>query len=269
MRAQDLRPPANIVAGDTFSIAATGHPDATFYLFGPGASIKQAIPRGNEIEVKAGDVRVAGRYVAVLCGDTCRSTAFYVAPAAPASLSFLVHPSRTPVGQKDAISGVAFPFDKFHNLVLAPVTISFRVTAGDTPLMASAVPTRQGVSWFRASAGNRAGTGVVVASVNDVSARRVVRLVAADPCNLRIKAQTVKTGVLVETEPVRDCGGNPVPDGTIVTFTEASPNGKSTVDAPIKQGVARARMTGSVPAVISVASGVVLGNEIRIGGGQP
>ena len=64
------------------------------------------------------------------------------------------------------------------------------------------------------------------------------------------------------------CGivpGNPVPDGTVVTFTETGASGKSTVDMPIKQGVARAQFLASGPAVISVASGVVMGNQLRVG----
>jgi len=82
---------------------------------------------------------------------------------------------------------------------------------------------------------------------------------------LRIRAQRTAKGILVETEPVRDCSGNPVPDGTIVTFTETGPGGKSTVDMPIKLGVARVELLASAPAVISVASGVVMGNELRLG----
>ena len=89
--------------------------------------------------------------------------------------------------------------------------------------------------------------------------------VASDPCNLRIKAQRTAKSILVETEPVRDCSGNAVPDGTIVTFTATDPAGKSTVDMPVKQGVARAQLLASGSAVISVASGVVMGNQLRLG----
>ena len=37
-----------------------------------------------------------------------------------------------------------------------------------------------------------------------------------------------------ETEPVRDCSGNALPDGTIVTFTETYNGGESTVDVPLQ-----------------------------------
>ena len=70
---------------------------------------------------------------------------------------------------------------------------------------------------------------------------------------------------MVETEPVRDCAGNPVPDGTVVTFTAKDGTEASTVDAPIKQGIARAQMTARGPVAISAASGVVMGNELHLG----
>ena len=69
---------------------------------------------------------------------------------------------------------------------------------------------------------------------------------------------------MVETDPVHDCSGNIVPDGTIVSFTATSADGRSTVDAPIKQGVARDQLTTLGEAVISAASGVVMGNELRM-----
>ena len=56
--------------------------------------------------------------------------------------------------------------------------------------------------------------------------------------------------------------------GTIVTFSASGASGRSTVDAPIKQGVARAQIEAEGAQVISVASGVVMGNELRVGG-QP
>jgi hypothetical protein len=176
-----------------------------------------------------------------------------------------VHPSRVPVAQSDAVSGVAFPFDQFHNLVLAPLTVNFQLTAGDKPLFSRPVRTQDGVAWFRTASGRSAGVLKVGASLDDLSTVRAVQQVASDPCNLRISGQRVATGILVQTEPVHDCTGNIVPDGTIVTFSASQGNGKSTVDAPIKQGVARAQIAASGATVISAASGVVMGNELHIG----
>ena len=59
-----------------------------------------------------------------------------------------------------------------------------------------------------------------------------------------------------------------LPDGTIVTFTSVDSKGRSTVDARIKKGVARAQLPSTQNATLSVASGVVVGNEIHWGGGM-
>jgi hypothetical protein len=69
--------------------------------------------------------------------------------------------------------------------------------------------------------------------------------------------------IALETEPVRDCSGNAVPDGTVVTFTETYDGSEATVDVPLKRGVARTEMPAYKGAVISVATGVVMGNEIH------
>lgn len=263
--AQELTVPASVTAGDETAISTTGSGTATFYLLGPGVSRKNEVSLGQEIQLQAQDVKTAGDYLAILCSGTCRSASFYVKAAKPASVTFLVHPSRVPVGQSDAVSGVAFPFDQFRNLVLRPETINFHLAAENNSLLSQPVRTRDGVAWFRTASGKAAGTVQVVASLDDLSATRAVRQVASDPCNLRIQGQRTAKGILVETEPVHDCAGNPVPDGTIVTFTATDSDGKDTVDAPIKKGVAKAQMDAPGAVVVSAASGVVMGNEVRIG----
>ena len=164
------------------------------------------------------------------------------------------------------ISGVAFAFDEFGNLIFAPETVQFQLTSKEANLGSHSAQTKDGVAWFRTNSGKSAGAVQVTASLGDVSARRVVQQVASDPCRLQIKAQRTAKGIEVETEPVRDCAGNPVPDGTIVTFTAKNGDQISTVDAPVKQDVARARITAKGSMVISAASGVVMGNELRVGG---
>ena len=281
--AQDFRAPDSVIAGDEASLSTSGRGKATFYLLGPGVSRKSDVNLGEEIHLTTLELRNAGGYVAILCSDSCKSVRFYVSAAKPASLAFLVHPSRVPVSQGDAVSGVALPFDRFHNLVQTPVTINFQLMAGNVPVASRSARTQDGVAWFRTASGRSAGNLQVIATADrllgdhllgdhlpggDLSARRAVQQVASDPCNLRIQAQRTAAGIVVETEPVHDCAGNVVPDGTIVTFTAAQAHGRSTVDAPIKQGVARAQMAASGPTVVSAASGVVLGNELRIEG-QP
>jgi hypothetical protein len=258
----DLRVPEGAVAGNPASISTGGSGSATFYLVGPAISIKRDVKLGENVTLAPQNLQISGRYLAIVCADNCKSAEFFVAPATPASLTFLVHPSRAAVGKSDVISGVVLPFDEFHNLVIAPATAEFQLSAGGKQTAA----TRQGVAWFRTNSGKMAGALQVTASIHDVSARRVVQQVASDPCALRIKGQRATKGVVVETEPVRDCAGNPVPDGTIVTFTAKAANATDTVDAPIKKGIARAQMTGSGPITVSAASGVVMGNALHLEG---
>jgi hypothetical protein len=261
-----LRVPSGAVAGQAVSIATMGTGSATFYLNGPSISEKREVQLGQSIDLSAKELQSAGRYIAVVCAGACTSAVFFVAPGKPVNLTFIVHPSRAPVGVSDVISGVALPFDQFRNLVLAPAMVQFQVSAKGPSPTSHSVQSHDGIAWFRIGSGKSAGPLLVSASLNDLSARRVVQQVASDPCNLRIKGQRTAKGILVETEPVRDCSGNPVPDGTIVTLTAKNGRGVSFVDAPVKQDVARATLLASGSVVVSAASGVASGNELRLGG---
>jgi len=260
-----VQAPAGVTAGRALTLSTSGQGDATLYLVGPASSVKRSVKLGNEVTILPEEVRAAGRYLAIVCSGTCSSTAFYVAPAEVATVAVLAHPSRVPVSQSDAISGVALLFDQFHNLVLAPQTVQFSLeTPGSRPL-SQVVSTRGGLAWIRIASGRESGRTELTTLVNGISTRRVVQQVASEPCHLRITTQHTPQGILVQTDPVRDCAGNPVPDGTTVSFTRVSENGRSTVDAPVKQGVARAYLGPMGPGVISVASGVTMGNEIHLG----
>jgi hypothetical protein len=261
-----LRAPATVIAGNDASLATTGSGSATLFLVGPSSATKRTVQLGESQTISGDELRNAGRYLAILCSESCQSASFFVTAAAPADLSLLAHPSRVPVDRPDAISGAAFVFDKFGNLALSPTTVDFQMLNGNTEAMSRKVPAHDGVAWFRVNSGKHAGPVQLIAAAGGHSTTQIVRQVASDPCNLRIAAQSTAKSIVVETQPVRDCSGNPVPDGTIVTFTRRGSDGLSTVDAPIKKGIARAEMTPTNAAVITAASGVVMGNEIRIGG---
>ncbi len=261
-----LRAPNAAVAGNAASIGTSGSGSATFYLTGPSVTLKRDIQLGQDIPLAANELEAAGRYIAVVCAGNCSSTGFFVSPAKPARLAFIVHPSRAPVGQHGSVNVVAVSFDQFHNLVLAPATVQFQLATKSSAPASLRMQTRDGIAWFRADSGRSAGALQVSASVGDLVTRRVVQEVASEPCSLRIKGQRMAKGILVETEPVRDCAGNPVPDGTIVTFTAKNGDDVSFVDAPVKQDIARATLEAKGPVVVSAASGVAMGNELRIGG---
>lgn len=264
-RASDLQVPAHVSAGTAFTIPASGSGDATLYLIGPSSIVKRTVKLGMEIKVAGDEVRSAGRYLAIACnGDGCSSSSFYVAAADPAKVSFLLHPSRVPVTAVNAINATAFVFDKYHNPVLRPVTVDFHVVPKTGPAFTKSVKSNQGVAWMQMSPTPKEGPVKVTAEVGGADEPRIIQQVASDACNLRIRARRTVKGVEVETDPVKDCRGNAVPDGTVVSFTAVDGNGKTTVDAPIKKGVARAELPLTGNATISVASGVVIGNEVKL-----
>ena len=265
----DLNVPQSATAGTAITIGTAGEGTATFYLIGPVARAKLPVQLGQPVQIRPEDTRAAGLYTAILRSDSGTiAKSFFVVPSQPGHISFLAQPSRVPTSASDAISGTAFVMDDDYNLVLAPAPVEFALTPENSPVLSRTVNTRDGVAWTRIDSGARSGSAQFTASAGNVSVKRIVYEVAAQPCNLRFHAQPSHNGILVETDPVRDCAGNPVPDGTIVTFTGMDSQGKSTVDAVVKKGVARAELPAASQATISVASGVVSGNEIRWEGHQ-
>jgi hypothetical protein len=264
-----LEVPARVVAGQTVTLRTSGQGKAAFYLLGPGTVSKRTVKLGEDISLAPESVQGAGRYLAILrSGEGNVARGFWVVSADPAAMSFLARPSRLPVALPDAISGVVYLFDAYGNLVMQPREVKFELSVAGAPAETRTVRTSNGVAWTRAGSGSREGPAQFTASSAGVMEKRVVQLVASDPCNLRMEAARGKQGIEVRTAPVRDCAGNPVPDGTIVTFTAITSRGKSTVDARIKRGEAVTTFPLQEPALLSVASGVVLGNEVRIGGGR-
>jgi hypothetical protein len=266
----ELRIPDKAVAGENLNIGTSGSGEGTLYLIGPGEVIKHTIRLGENAEVKGEELRHAGRWIAIIRGGSPQSQVFWVESAKPANLSFLARPSRVPVNRPGVISGVTFTFDRFQNLVLQPTPVSFTLSVGGTSA-SHTVSSKDGVAWVKSSSAPKAGAAQFVAKVGDATVNRVVQQVASDPCerNLRMHvAARTKDQITVQTDPIRDCTGNPVPDGTIVTFIETDKTGRSVVDARIKKGIARADLPATDNGNISVASGVVLGNELHVGGGQ-
>ena len=267
--AADLRLPEKAIAGQNLTMATSGSGHGTLYVVGPGTAIKRDIQLGSDIEIKGEQLRRSGFYEVVVKGSDGDSTKqLYVAPAAPEKVNFLARPSRVPVGQPKVIAGTAFVFDQYENLVLTPTPVTFNLAVPGAAAKTEHMTTKDGVAFLQTGSGTKAGPGQFIVSVGDNSVRRVVEETASEPCNLRFKVHKEKEGLVAETDPVRDCSGNAVPDGTIVTFISNEPGqGRSTVDARVKKGIARAVLPAVPGSTISVASGVKLGNEVRWGGG--
>ncbi len=261
----DLHLPASVEAGDAFSIQCAGSGSATLYIIGPEQAMKREVRLGETTFFRAGSLYNAGHYLVFLQEPSSSATgSFDVLPTKePETLSFLARPSRLPVGLHNGITGAVYVFDAYHNLITAPMQVSFELSNPSGTTQDRTVQTRDGAAWTEMDSTVHQGNDRFVARIGDISSTRVVEQVPGDPCGLKMSARQSGQQLQLQTDPVRDCSGNAVPDGTIVTFTEAYDSSQSTVDVPLKRGIAKVDMPAVPGATISVASGVVLGNQIR------
>ncbi len=257
--------PKIVQAGDAFSVQSAGSGKGVLYIVGLGQVLKRDVQLGQMTPFPAGSLFNAGRYLVILVqGSSTTSGSLDVVPAhEPADLSFLARPSRLPVGLHDAISGTVYVFDAYRNLITTPTPVSFSLSNPSSSGQQRTLNTRHGSAWTEFDSTAKEGVDKFTARAGAVSSIRVVEQVPGDPCKLTLKARPEGQRLALETDPVRDCSGNAVPDGTIVTFTENYNDSQSTVDVPLKHGIARVEMPAHSGARVSVASGVVLGNEIR------
>ena len=264
----ELRVPKVVEAGSAFSIPTDATGKAVLYIVSPAQTLRRSVEPGEAVVIAPGDLHNAGHYLALLVGPASTEKAEFdvVAARQPASVNFLAKPSRLPVSLADGVSGVAYVFDVFRNLVLNPTPVSFQLSDSVGATQTRTIATRNGVAWVKMNSASKAGAAQFTVNAGSIRDKRVVQQVPGDPCNLKMSARRSGQRMVLETEPVRDCSGNAVSDGTIVTFTQTY-NGRSeaTVDVPLKHDVARTEMPARDGAVISVATGVVMGNEIRLG----
>lgn len=256
--------PNTVEAGTAFSIQSTGSGKATLYIIGTGQVLKRDVQLGETVSFPAGSLYNAGRYLAVLAQESStQNGSFDVVPAnKPVDMSFFAKPSRLPVGLHNAITGTVFVFDTYHNLISAPTPVSFELSTPSGAVQKRTVVSNQGAAWTAMDSTAQQGIDRFVARVEDVSSTRIVGQVPGDPCTLKMSARPSGQQVELITDPVRDCSGNAIPDGTIVTFTQTYKRTQSTIDQPLKRGVAQVTMQVHPGATLSVASGVVMGNQI-------
>jgi len=257
--------PKIVEAGSAFSIQSAGSGKAALYIVGPAQVLKRDVQLGESTYFPAGSLYNAGHYLAVLAGDSSTENgSFDVVPATkPANLSFLAKPSRLPVGLHDGITGTVYVFDTYHNLIAVPTAVSFELSNPSGTVQKRTGVTHEGAAWIAMDSTVQQGNDRFVARVGEVFSTRVIGQVPGDPCGLKMNARQSGTLVQLVTDPVRDCSGNAVPDGTIVTFTETYNGAQSTIDEPLKHGIAEVEVSSHNGAKFSIASGVVMGNQIR------
>jgi hypothetical protein len=256
--------PKTVEAGKAFSVQSTGSGNATLYIVGPGQVLKRDVQLGKATYFPAGSLYNAGHYLAVLAGESStQNESFDLLPATkPVSISFFAKPSRLPIGLHDGITGAVYIFDTYHNLIPTQTPVSFELSTPSGAVQRRIVVTHEGAAWTAMDSTAQQGVDKFVARIGDVSSTRIVGQVPGDPCGLKMSARLSGQKVQLVTDPVRDCSGNAIPDGTIVTFTETYNGTQSTIDEPLKHGIAEATLQIHTGARLSVASGVVVGNQI-------
>jgi hypothetical protein len=257
--------PKTVQAGSAFSVQLLGSGEGTLYIVGPGGALKRDVRFGEIWSFPAGSFSNAGHYVAFVTGSSSDgSSEFDVVPASKAAdLSFLAKPSRLPVGLHNGITGAIYVFDDYHNLIAVPLPIQFELSNPSGSTQTRSAVTRYGSAWTEFDSTLQQGADKFLARAGDISSLRVIRQVPGDPCELKMSVARSGEKLQLVTQPVRDCSGNAVPDGTIITFTQTYHGAQSVVDVPLKRGIAEVQMPSHVGATISVASGVVLGNQIQ------
>src|SRR5262249_26353566 len=155
----EVRFPATVEAGTALSVPTTGSGSATLYIVGPGDVIRREIHLGEGIAFTSDELHNAGHYVAFLqAGSSTQNVQFdVVASSKPTTLSFLAKPSRLPVNIANAISGVAYVFDRFRNLILQPVNVSFELADSSGRAQPRAAMSKNGVAWVKMNSAAKAG----------------------------------------------------------------------------------------------------------------
>lgn len=264
--AADMTVPQRAVAGDKISIETSGNGEATAVLISPSHIVSKPVVLGKALEFAGDDLADAGQYTLLLTsndGEIAKN--FVVSPGSPAHLSFVTHPSRAPVAQKAGITGAVYVFDAYNNLISKSLIVNFKLSGAQAGTVERQVSSRNGVASVSLDSPAREGPVKFEATTGGVQTTRMVRVVADEPCTLEIRAEPLNKGrIRVQTAPVKDCSGNLVPDGTVVTFTGWDEQGRSTVDVSVKKGIAQVDLPARGEMRISAASGVALGKQIRL-----
>jgi serine protease len=174
-------------------------------------------------------------------------------PGPPANLSLAAAPSTLPVDDLSALTATVT--DQFGNPVADGVVVSFTTSFGT--LSSNSATTVNGAATATLSS-TLPGTAVVTATVGGLSATALVTFTPGAPANLALVAapSTLQVGHLsVLTATVTDQFGNPVADGTLVSFSTnlgvATPAIAATVN-----GVATATLSSTVAGLATVTATV-------------
>jgi adhesin/invasin len=174
-------------------------------------------------------------------------------PGPPANLSLIAAPSTLPVGNLSALTATVT--DQFGNPVVNGTAVSFTTNLGSASPVTRV--TTNGVATATLSS-MLPGTAVVTATVGSLNATRLVTFTPGPPTNLSLAAapSTLQVGNLSAlTATVTDQFGNPVVNGTVVSFT-TNLGSASPVTRVTTNGVATATLSSTVAGLATVTATV-------------
>ena len=156
---------------------------------------------GEVASFPAGSIGNAGHYAVFLSSQSVNETgSLDVVPAdKPADLTFIAKPSRLPVALQGGITGAAYVFDNYRNLITKPESVSFELSNPSSAMQTHVVQTRNGAAWTQMDSSPHEGKDQFIARVGDVSSTRVVNQVPGDPCSLKMNAKSAGGKVQLQT----------------------------------------------------------------------
>jgi parallel beta-helix repeat protein len=172
---------------------------------------------------------------------------------APFTLTLTAAPATLPVGNSSTLTATAT--DQFGNPVADGTTISFTTSLGT---LSSATATTSGGNASVTLNSTLPGVATVTATVGSLNATTLVTFTAGAPFTLTLTAVPATLPVgnsSTLTATATDQFGNPVADGTTISFT-TSLGGVSPVTATTVGGVATATLSSTVAGVATVTATV-------------
>jgi parallel beta-helix repeat protein len=255
--------PATLSVGNSSTLTATatdqfGNPvaDGTTISFTTSLgtlSGSTATTNGGDAVVTLTSMTPGVATVTATVGSLSATALVTFTPGAPFTLTLTAVPSTVLVGGASALTATAT--DQFGNPVADGTTISFTTSLGGvSPVTATTVG---GVVTATLSS-TVAGVATVTATVNSLSATTQVTFTAGAPFTLTLTAVPTTLPVgnsSTLTATATDQFGNPVADGTTISFTTSLGN-VSPVTATTVGGVVTATLNSTVAGVAAVTATV-------------
>jgi len=234
---------ADLAYGEGGVITITGRVD-------PSKPVSQSAVLSNAVEITATyDVSVANNV------DTVSNT---VIPGAPYSVEVSADPEAIRADGVSTSTITAEVRDRFGNSVLNGTVVTFTTDLGSLGSKMVTKTATSGVAKAILRSGTTAGIATVTATADSKFGTTTVTFIPGPPYTVELGADPEVLSVDDSSElraEVEDQYGNPVSDGTVVTFTTSLGSlGSDTVTKTTLSGVATATLSSEEPGVAVVTA---------------